>query len=124
MAKKSSSAQHFQECDNCEENPADFLCKTCPGHLCENCRIEHRKKKMTRSHEIISLISNNENMVDMLYCVEHTKRRLECYCNPCKEPVCTDCIVQSHNGHSVELLSTVYKRITDQLGKGTTRKNR
>uniref|UniRef100_A0A8W8MG84 B box-type domain-containing protein n=1 Tax=Magallana gigas TaxID=29159 RepID=A0A8W8MG84_MAGGI len=53
-------------------------------------------------------------MVDMLYCVEHTKRRLECYCNPCKEPVCTDCIVQSHNGHSVELLSTVYKRITDQ----------
>lgn len=27
--------------------------------------------------------------------------------------MCTDCIVQSHNGHSVKLLSTVYKRITD-----------
>lgn len=113
MAKKLSSAQHFLECDNCEENPAKFLCKTCPGHLCEKCKTEHEKKKMTRSHEIVSLISNNENMVDLLYCTEHTKKKLECYCNRCKEPVCTDCIIQSHNGHSVESLSTIYKRITD-----------
>lgn len=28
--------------------------------------------------------------------------------------MCTDCIIQSHNGHSVESLSTVYKRTTDQ----------
>uniref|UniRef100_A0A8W8NTB2 B box-type domain-containing protein n=1 Tax=Magallana gigas TaxID=29159 RepID=A0A8W8NTB2_MAGGI len=114
MAKKSTAAQHFLECDNCEERPAKFLCKTCPGHLCENCKTEHEKKKMTRSHEIVSLISNNENMVDLLYCTEHTKKKVECYCNRCKEPVCTDCIIQSHNGHSVESLSTVYKRTTDQ----------
>eukprot|EP00105_Crassostrea_gigas_P040289 XP_019924437.1 PREDICTED: tripartite motif-containing protein 45-like [Crassostrea gigas] len=114
MAKKSTAAQHFLECDNCEEHPAKFLCKTCSGHLCENCKTEHEKKKMTRSHEIVSLISNNENMVDLLYCKDHTKKKLECYCNRCKEPVCTDCIIQSHNGHSVESLSTVYKRTTDQ----------
>lgn len=113
MAKKISSAQHFLECDNCEEHPAKFLCKTCPGHLCENCKTEHEKKKMTRSHEIVSLISNNEDMVYFLYCTQHTKKKLECYCNRCKEPVCTDCIIQSHNGHFVESLSTVYKRITD-----------
>lgn len=113
MAKKSTAAQHFLECDNCEEHPAKFLCKSCPGHLCENCKTEHEKKKMTRSHEIVSLISNNENMVDLMYCTEHTKKKLECYCDRCKEPVCTDCIIQSHNGHSVESLSTVYKRITD-----------
>lgn len=112
MAKKSTAAQHFLECDNCEENPAKFLCKTCPGHLCENCKTEHEKKKMTRSHEIVSLISNNEDMVDLLYCTKHTKKKLECYCNRCKEPVCTDCIIQSHNGHSVESLSTVYQKIT------------
>lgn len=113
MAKKSSSAQHFLECDNCEENHAKFLCKTCPGHLCKNCKIEHEKKKMTRSHEIILLKSNNEDMVDLLYCTEHTRKKLECYCNRCKEPICTDCIIQSHNGHSVESLSTVYKRMRD-----------
>eukprot|EP00105_Crassostrea_gigas_P045265 XP_019929413.1 PREDICTED: tripartite motif-containing protein 45 isoform X1 [Crassostrea gigas] len=113
MAKKSTAAQHFLECDNCEEHPAKFLCKPCSGHLCENCKTEHEKKRMTRSHEIVSLISNNENMVDLLYCTKHTKKKVECYCDRCKEPVCTDCIIQSHNGHSVESLSTVYKRITD-----------
>lgn len=61
----------------CEENPAKFLCKTCPGHLCENCKTEHKKKKKTRNHEILSLISNNEGMVDLLYCTEHTKKKLE-----------------------------------------------
>lgn len=113
MSKKSTAAQHFLECDNCEEHPAKFLCKPCSGHLCENCKTEHEKKRMTRSHEIVSLISNNENMVDLLYCTKHTKKKVECYCDRCKEPVCTDCIIQSHNGHSVESLSTVYKRITD-----------
>lgn len=113
MAKKSTAAQHFLECDNCEEHPAKFLCKSCPGHLCENCKTEHEKKKMTRSHEIVSLMSNNENIVDLLYCKDHTKKKLECYCNRCKEPVCTDCIIHSHNGHSVESLSTVYRRIKD-----------
>lgn len=113
MAKKSLSAQHFLECDNCEENPSKFLCKTCPGHLCEHCKNDHEKKKMTRNHEIVSLSSNNEEMLDMLYCSNHAKKKLECYCNRCGEPVCTECIIQSHNGHSVESLSTVYKCITD-----------
>lgn len=109
---QSLSAQHFLECDNCEENPSKFLCKSCPGYLCENCKIEHEKKKMTRSHEIVALTSHNEDMVDLLFCSNHAKK-LECYCDHCKEPVCTDCIIQSHNGHPLKSLSTVYKELTD-----------
>ncbi|XP_078330817.1 uncharacterized protein LOC144624746 [Crassostrea virginica] len=30
MPEYSSRAQHFVECDKCEENPAKFVCKTCP----------------------------------------------------------------------------------------------
>lgn len=46
MANVVLSAQHYLECENCEENPAKFVCKTCPGHLCENCKSEHVKKKI------------------------------------------------------------------------------
>lgn len=106
------SAQHYLGCENCEENPAIFMCKTCPGHLCENCKTEHEMKKMTKSHDIISLKSNNEDLVDLLCCSDHAKKKLECYCNICREPVCTDCIIQSHNGHSVKSLTTVYKEFT------------
>lgn len=115
MAKTSSYAQHYLECYNCEENPAQFLCKMCQGYLCEPCKREHGKKKITRNHEIVSLTSNNEDMVDLLYCTRHTKKKLECYCNRCKKPVCTDCIIRSHNGHSVKSLSTFYKELTDHF---------
>lgn len=87
----------------------------CQGYLCEPCKREHGKKKITRNHEIVSLTSNNEDMVDLLYCTRHTKKKLECYCNRCKKPVCTDCIIQSHNGHSVKSLSTFYKELTDHF---------
>lgn len=112
MAKSSSSAQHYMECDNCEEKAAKFLCKTCVGNLCEPCQSGHLKKKITRNHEIVSLASHDD-MVDIFYCTEHTKKKLECYCNRCRKPLCTDCIIQSHNGHSVKHLSTVYKEIKD-----------
>lgn len=111
MYKASTSAQHYLECENCEENPAMFLCKTCPGHLCENCRSEHEQKKITRNHEIISISSNNEDIVELLFCTDHTKKKLKCYCDRCGKPVCTECIVQSHNGHAVKSLFIVFNEI-------------
>lgn len=54
-------------------------------------------------------------MVDQLNCTRHTKKKLECYCNRCREPICTECIIESHNGHSVKSLSTVYKELTDHF---------
>lgn len=114
MANSSSlTAQHYLECDSCEENSVQYFCKMCAGHLCEQCKSEHGKKKITRNHEIISFTSNNEDMLDILYCADHTKKKLECYCNQCSEPVCTDCIIQSHSGHSVKSLTHFYREFTD-----------
>lgn len=113
MARASSSSQNYIDCDNCEKNPAKFLCKTCTGHLCEPCKSKHEKKKITRNHEIVSLNSTNEELLELLFCPIHAKKRLECYCERCKEPLCTECILQSHNGHSVKSLTTVYKEFRD-----------
>lgn len=113
MAKGPASSQHYLECDNCEENPAKFICKTCAGNLCKPCKNKHKKKKINRNHEILSLNSNSEEMLDLFLCPKHVKKKLECYCSPCSEPVCTDCIIQFHIGHSVESLSKVHQKITD-----------
>lgn len=48
MAKASTSAQHYVECEKCKKNPATFLCKTCDGRLCEPCKINHETKRITR----------------------------------------------------------------------------
>ena len=40
---------------------------------------------------------------------------MECFCCQCKEPICTECIVKSHNGHTVQTLSEAYEEIKDNL---------
>lgn len=113
MAKGPASSQHYLECDNCEENPAKFICKTCAGYLCKPCKNKHKNKKINRNHEILSLNSNSEEMLDLFLCPKHVKKKLECYCTPCSEPVCTACIIQSHIGHSMESMSKVHQKFTD-----------
>lgn len=117
MANSLSAAQNYLECDSCEGHPAQYFCKMCAGHLCVWCKSKHGYKKITRNHEIVSLTSNNEDMLDILYCADHTKKKLECYCIQCSEPVCTDCIIQSHNGHSVKSLTQFYKEFRDLCNK-------
>lgn len=46
MAEASMSAQHYVGCDNCEENPAKFLCKACEGRLCEHVKSIMKRKKL------------------------------------------------------------------------------
>lgn len=104
------------ECDICEEKPAKFLCKTCSGHLCEKCKTEHAKTKMFKNHEIVPWKSN-EDLVAILYCTDHTKKKLECFCDRCEKPVCTDCMLFFHNGHCVKSLSDGYKEIKDKTLK-------
>lgn len=115
MATANVTAQHFVECDSCEENPANFLCKTCPGHLCDTCKTEHEKKRISQNHEIVNLGAGNDKVVDLLFCAKHTNKKLECYCVQCNSPICTDCIIKSHNSHFVRALSSVYKEIRDDL---------
>ena len=115
MATYSTQAQHFVECDQCEENPAKFVCKTCSGNLCEKCTTEHKNRKITKNHEITEFRAENENMVGFLFCSDHKTRKIECFCDPCQKPVCTDCIVLSHNGHPVKSISSAYKEIKEDM---------
>lgn len=110
MAKSSLSSNQYLECDNCEKKTARFICKTCKGQLCEPCKSKHEKKKISRNHEIVS---KYEEFFDVHLCTKHTKKILDCYCDRCKEPVCTECILQSHNEHSIQSLATVYKELRD-----------
>ena len=115
MTSYQSRAQHFVECDECEDDPAIFFCKTCPGNLCEKCKSQHKIRKITKNHEIKEFGTDNEELVHFLYCSDHKTKRIECYCDPCKKPVCTDCIVLFHNGHVVRAISSAYKEIKEEV---------
>ena len=114
MAASLGSAQHYIECDNCEENPAEYICKTCPGNLCENCKTEHENRKITKDHEVTDLKTGSRYFDFHISCPDHKSKKLECFCDSCKTPICTECIVLFHNGHAVQSLSAAYKEIKDE----------
>lgn len=107
--------EHTINCDNCEKSAATFVCKSCQGHLCDKCKTEHQTKKITKNHEITELKTNNEEPVGLFFCSKHKTKRLECFCDSCQKPVCTECIVRSHNGHAFQALSTAYQQIRKDL---------
>nr|XP_034319180.1 tripartite motif-containing protein 45-like [Crassostrea gigas] len=67
--------QHFLECDNCETKPAQFHCKTCQGHLCDDCRKIHETKRLTQGHVIILL---SDYIADPVGC--HQEEEDQCAC--------------------------------------------
>lgn len=72
---ETSSGQHFVECDNCETEAAQYFCKSCPGHLCENCKIEHEAKRLTQGHVVV-LISKFKS--DPFVCQDSKKGKCAC----------------------------------------------
>lgn len=69
----------------------------------------------TEGHAKPFLTPTSEIMLEHLFCSDHATKKLECYCKHCEKPICTDCIVESHNGHGhiLKKLSTVYKERID-----------
>lgn len=63
------------ECDNCETKPAQFHCKTCQGHLCDDCRKIHETKRLTQGHVIILL---SDYIADPVGC--HQEEEDQCAC--------------------------------------------
>lgn len=72
---ETTEGQHFLECDNCETKPAQFHCKTCQGHLCDDCRKIHETKRLTKDHSVI-LLSDYKS--DPVKC--HQEENDQCAC--------------------------------------------
>lgn len=128
MANAKTSAQRYLECEDCKERPSKFFCKTCSDHLCETCRNDHERKKLSRGHVVVPLTSNNLTSEEIVYCAcpEHKKKKLQYHCIPCDKFVCAECIRLCHKGHAKKSLTTDLKmaerlqygdQIKERLGK-------
>lgn len=105
MANTLQSDQEI--CSYCDKETAQFFCKTCAGHLCWVCRHEHLKRKISQWHEILTAPLAplaNEEILDVLFCSEHSKEKLEQFCKSCGCPICKMC-AESHYLHPLEPLS-------------------
>ncbi|XP_063405991.1 E3 ubiquitin-protein ligase TRIM71-like [Mytilus trossulus] len=83
-------------CENCVSAPGSHLCIDCEKYYCENCKLLHNRRKLSRNHQFqkaFDLIPESKSK-----CIEH-EEELMLLCNTCYVPVCIRCVPGNHNGH-------------------------
>ncbi|KAF7708624.1 hypothetical protein HF521_017681 [Silurus meridionalis] len=130
-------AQHVlsePQCSSCDEgNGASSHCLDCQEYLCDNCVRAHQRVRLTKDHFIESLAENlhvpgrtgghgaplslsqafhNFSLLPVFqdrvdYCQQHDNAVLRFFCESCSVPICRECSVGRHVGHSVSYLQDV-----------------
>lgn len=91
------------KCGNCEDNAeATGQCNECAEFLCDKCTNAHRRVRVTREHQIISLNElttndeENNNLCSRDNCSDHSGEELTYFCQTCNKLICRECTVVSH----------------------------
>ncbi|KTG35129.1 hypothetical protein cypCar_00004682 [Cyprinus carpio] len=126
--------QHLSDpqCSSCDEgNPAASHCLDCQEYLCDNCVRAHQRVRLTKDHFIEGLLeslhlanrTNNSNtpinisqsfhnsfsMLNVFqermdFCQQHDDAVLRFFCDSCGVPICRECSLGRHAGHSFTYL--------------------
>lgn len=95
-----------QVCENCTEGiTAEYQCTECHNLLCEECVQAHKRTRLTKSHQILTLIevASGKFVAEIrerqkLMCDEHDET-MKIFCTDCKLTICCNCKVTRHNDH-------------------------
>ena len=110
------------QCGNCEDDKATGYCSDCGDFLCDDCQAAHRKTKLTKNHQLLTLIELETQAASLVLpkkdapqCSKHTNKKLKIYCETCKELICNDCTIRLHRDHNYDLLADVFFKHKEEL---------
>ncbi|KAK6184738.1 hypothetical protein SNE40_007143 [Patella caerulea] len=105
-------------CNSCDEgSSASSICKNCNEYLCNNCVKAHQRVRLTKDHYIerihngkfhsptipaapSPILHNISSDRPVNYCEKHELEVLRLYCDTCMQPICRECTMTDHVGHS------------------------
>lgn len=99
------------KCKICElqkkDNFATLKCLTCGDFLCEDCGRAHTLTRLTINHEIEPLVDLSDGKRDreirhkqIIACEIHEGEAVKYYCETCSVPICRECQLELHVGHT------------------------
>uniref|UniRef100_A0A4W5MT73 E3 ubiquitin-protein ligase TRIM71 n=1 Tax=Hucho hucho TaxID=62062 RepID=A0A4W5MT73_9TELE len=125
------------QCSSCDEgNPASFHCLDCQEYLCDNCIRAHQRVRLTKDHFIerlaeslqhasrgeaspIPFLSNSSLLPlfqdRMSFCQHHDNKVFLFLCETCSVPICRECSVGRHVGHSLVYLQDAVQDSRDVI---------
>ncbi|XP_076448726.1 uncharacterized protein LOC143285379 [Babylonia areolata] len=102
MMKVVEAAQFLRQqhaCKVCATNAALFLCLTCGDVLCTSCTFVHDKLSTTRHHSVRPLDSLTPEELatkSTVYCMVHSDRPADLFCQTHGVPICLPCAKSDH----------------------------
>ncbi|XP_041048236.1 E3 ubiquitin-protein ligase TRIM71 isoform X1 [Carcharodon carcharias] len=117
-------------CSSCDEGaPVTSRCLDCAEYLCDHCVRAHQRVRLTKEHVIHRFRQQqhyNQQPFPSLplthervsYCQQHDNEVMRLYCDTCTVPICRECTMSRHVGHSFVYLQDAVqdsKEITLQL---------
>ncbi|XP_078309414.1 E3 ubiquitin-protein ligase TRIM9-like [Crassostrea virginica] len=111
----SNSGQDLIRCDLCKSPTPPLHCDLCHTNLCKACVGEHISD-FSKEHRVVQF---SERGASPVYpkCSPHSGKACELQCTKCGTPVCSLCVTESHQGHT---LSSILKTYTAQKEKMKT----
>ena len=111
LEKESRSPRMCSSCD--EGSKATSQCKDCNEYLCDKCVRAHQRVRLTKDHFIVrfALESTSKPLPSPSpiqpvsdrppsFCDHHDHEVLRLYCDTCASPICRECTMSKHLGHS------------------------
>ena len=100
-----TSVLRSTRCDNCKNTDEKVIeyCFICKEFQCNFCSLRHTRYPSFANHsrtqfnspdEIIKLQQQQEDT-----CAKHAGEKVKMFCQSCKKPVCSDCVLCDHRGH-------------------------
>ena len=117
---KSIEKEILTVCQYCEESAGILWnCINCQAILCQPCRYKiHGKNKSFANHTIINLKElGTEDSIEKIRkvdlqripCTIHNDQKCCVFCANCQLPICSCCLIKSHQNHTFSELSEAYE---------------
>ncbi|XP_076088765.1 uncharacterized protein LOC143059157 [Mytilus galloprovincialis] len=119
-------AQTQTLCQFCEDSPdIKWKCVNCELFFCQLCCSKiHSKIKGASEHEILNTkdfgiadLATSVRKVDLqnMVCSKHSKQKCFAYCNECRVPACSKCLMEPHKGRDYIPLDEMYNNIVSEM---------
>nr|XP_034325999.1 uncharacterized protein LOC117689318 isoform X2 [Crassostrea gigas] len=114
MMTSKNEAQHFVECDRCQQ-PVSFFCRRCRVSLCVLCVPIHLRVNSKNGHDVVDFASKDNS--DRCHCDFNPKK----YCKSCDAPICILCVTNKHKSHDISELSDKIEEYLKVIAKENNR---
>ena len=105
------------QCEKCKKFKATGFCRDCAKFVCEKCTEMHETWEELATHQIVGTDVIEVEAVNLVpptkkvvYCPQHSGKKLKIYCETCGELICNDCTIRLHQGHNYDLVTDTFQR--------------